>query len=55
MLVNISDSNIAGVSVTISETTYTFEAHSLQKVADILGGHAQHRIEAITINYFNAE
>jgi len=55
----LSNENIAGVTVTINGTAYTYEAHSLTKVAEILG--ASHtvltdgaKIDGITINYFNA-
>ena len=55
----LSNENIAGVTVTVNGTAYTYEAHTLDKVADILGGtyailsEGSH-IESITVNYFNA-
>jgi hypothetical protein len=55
----LSNENISGVTVTINGTPYTYEAHSLTKVAEILGGSQAvltdgAKIEGITINYFNA-
>jgi hypothetical protein len=55
----LDNNNIAGVTVTVNGTAYTYEAHTLDKVADILGGtfailsEGSH-IEAITVNYFKA-
>lgn len=55
----LATENISGVTVTINGTSYTYEAHSLTKVAEILG--ASHtvltdgaKIDGITINYFTA-
>ena len=55
----LSNENISGVTVTINGTPYTYEAHSLDRVAEILGGSQAiltegAHIEAITVNYFNA-
>lgn len=55
----LASENISGVTVTINGTPYTYEAHSLTKVAEILGGSQavltdDSRIEGITINYFTA-
>jgi hypothetical protein len=55
----LSNENISGVTVTINGTPYTYEAHTLDKVAEILGGSQAiltdgSRIESITVNYFNA-
>jgi hypothetical protein len=55
----LATDNIAGVTVTINGTPYTYEAHSLDKVAEILGSSQAvltdgSRIEGITINYFTA-
>jgi hypothetical protein len=55
----LSNENIAGVTVVVNGTAYTYEAHSLDKVADILGGtfailsEGSH-IDSITVNYFKA-
>jgi hypothetical protein len=55
----LSNENISGVTVTVNGTAYTYEAHSLDKVADILGGtfailsEGSH-IESVTVNYFSA-
>ena len=51
--------DISGVTVTINGTSYTYEAHSLTKVSEILGGSALvltegAKIDGITINYFTA-
>ena len=55
----LSNENISGVTVTINGTAYTYEAHSLTKVAEILGGSQAvltdgSKNEGITINYFSA-
>jgi hypothetical protein len=54
----LENTNIAGVTVTINGTAYTYEAHSLDKVAQILGDVAiasgPASIDGITINYFIA-
>jgi hypothetical protein len=56
---NLSNENISGVTVVVSGTAYTYEAHTLDKVADILGGtfailsEGSH-IESVTVNYFSA-
>ena len=55
----LSNENIAGVTVVVNGTPYTYEAHTLDKVADILGGtfailsEGSH-IESVTVNYFTA-
>jgi hypothetical protein len=54
----LSNENISGVTITINGMSYTYEAHSLNKVADILGGtyavlDGAH-IDSITVNYFKA-
>ena len=56
----LNPNNIAGVTVTINGTPYTYEAHSLDKVCEILGGSQAiltdgARIEAVTVNYFAVE
>ncbi len=55
----LDNNNIAGVTVVVNGTAYTYEAHSLDKVADILGGtfailNEGSHIESVTVNYFNA-
>jgi hypothetical protein len=55
----LSNENISGVTVTINGTAYTYEAHSLDKVAEILGGSQAiltdgAHIESVTVNYFSA-
>lgn len=51
------EQNICGVSVTIAGTTYTYEAHSYNKVAEILASHVGENLPALdsfTVNYFKA-
>jgi hypothetical protein len=49
--------NISGVTVVIGGISYTYEAHSFHKVAEILAGHLGEdiaRIDSFEINYFQA-
>ena len=53
----MQEQNICGVSVTIAGTTYTYEAHSFNKVAEILASHIGENLPALdsfTVNYFKA-
>jgi hypothetical protein len=55
----LDNNNIAGVTVVVNGTAYTYEAHTLDKVADILGGtyailNEGSHIDSITVNYFKA-
>jgi hypothetical protein len=47
--------NICGVSVTIAGVTYTYEAHSFNKVVEILASHVGENfppVDSFAVNYF---
>jgi hypothetical protein len=55
MFTKLDPNNISGVTVIVNGTAYTYEAHSLNKVAEILGGSQavqDANINAIAVNYF---
>jgi hypothetical protein len=57
MYTMLNPNNISGVTLIVNGTAYTYEAHSLNMVASILGATQaleDAKIDAITINYFSA-
>jgi hypothetical protein len=57
MYTMLNPNNICGVTLIVNGTAYTYEAHSLNMVASILGATQAlegAKIDAVTINYFNA-